>query len=669
MYSSVPTELTAVLRRRLAAAAAALVFCLGLPAPAALGSHPPAGSTWSEAYFPSRDGTSLHADVFRPDGLPQSARTPAMLVVSPYLGLPAAADPEQPRVLDRYRRLYEGAISRGYTVVQVNLRGTGASGGCTDFGGPGDRGDVAAAIGWTATQPWSTGRVGMAGHSYDGFAAVAGMAERPDALAAAVVMAPAVDLYRGVYMNGVPYLQSPVVGSYYQGLGLIPPLGDLSQVVNGTGGRDPSCASEVAGESRNPDASSAYWRERDLTPRVAGSRVPVLWTHGFLDGRDDYSSVRPDNFLSVWTRLAGPRRAWFGQFPHVVPGELNTWNEPEPLGRDGFVGEALDWLDAYVRRDAAATARVTRAPAVAVQEGARGDWLSEAKWPPPPIGTAELELAPGSYADAPGNKAEQGEEPGGGCATGVHARCNPMSRTGQGSWTFSPPLSADVRIAGVARLRARLDGPPAARLIALVYDVDRADRASLLTRGATLIGSDGSVEFGLYPQDWVLRAGHRVGVLLSGSDDFYFEPGTTEATVAVTGGALTVPLAPAPGPKLAGGASRAVAERTSFPVEPATVAERTRALELPPAARERIVLRVRPSRVKARRAVRLRISVATRSGRGVRGARVRVGRRLVRTGAGGQVRITARFYRPGRRVLRASAPRVGRASTWVRVVR
>ena len=645
-----------------------VLLLAGAPAEA---SHPPRGSTWSEAYLSSRDGTALHADVFRPEGVGEGERTPVLLVVSPYLGLPTSDDPGMPRVLDYYRRLYEEAITRRYSIVQVSLRGTGASQGCTDFGGPGDQADVAGAVAWAAARPWSTGSVGMIGHSYDGLAAVIALGQRHSALTGVVVMAPAIDQYRAVFMNGVEYLQGRAIAPYYQAFGVLPPLTELPQTLSGLSGRDPSCAQTVIAEAENRDPTTPFWRERDHSRRAAGSRVPVLWTHGFLDGRDDYSATRPDNFLDVWSRLEGPRRAWFGQFPHVVPGEPNTFGEPEPIGRHNFTGEALDWLDAHVAGSALARARVDRAPAVTVQEGSRGEWRTEPQWPPRGAGLYALPLQPGTYSDAPGNKAEQGDDEGGSCASGVHARCSPTSRTGQGTWTFSQPLSADKHLTGVTRLRASVTAAPSARLIALVYDIDRSNRATLLTRGASLVGEDGKVDFGLYPQDWLVRAGHRIGLLLAGSDDFYFGPGDTGTTVSVEGGSLTLPLHRSQRPGTIGGdPSRAVAERTSFAVDPGTVEERTSALAPPPAASTvPLVVKVKPRRVRARRLVRLRVTVLTRDGRHVAGARVRVGRRLLRTSRDGTLRVRVRFFRTGKRVLRASARGHGRARGWVRVRR
>ena len=128
MYLAVPTEPTAPLRSLLAAGVLLLAALLLAPAPAGA-SHPPAGATWSEEQLQSSDGTTLDADVFRPAGIAAGQRTPVMLVVSPYHGLPSSSDPGRPRGLERDRRIYELAIARGYTVAQVSLRGTGASHG------------------------------------------------------------------------------------------------------------------------------------------------------------------------------------------------------------------------------------------------------------------------------------------------------------------------------------------------------------------------------------------------------------------------------------------------------------------------------------------------------------------------------------------------------------
>ena len=76
---------------------------------------------------------------------------------------------------DRFQDFVEGSglLKKGYTFVMVDLRGFGGSNGCLDWAGPGEQADVENAVEWAASQPWSTGKVGMYGKSYDG-------ADRPD---------------------------------------------------------------------------------------------------------------------------------------------------------------------------------------------------------------------------------------------------------------------------------------------------------------------------------------------------------------------------------------------------------------------------------------------------------------------------------------------------------
>ena len=46
------------------------------------------------------------------------------------------------------------------------------------------------------------------------------------------------------------------------------------------------------------------------------------------------------------------------------------------------------------------------------------------------------------------------------------------------------------------------------------------------------------VDFELYPQDWRLRKGHRIGVFLSGSDESWFSPIPTMSEVSIENASL-----------------------------------------------------------------------------------------------------------------------------------
>src|SRR5215467_1008704 len=196
----------------------ACVCALAFAGAASADPSPP-GSTWHETYIQEADGTSLHADVLRPGDLPGNAKTPVILSIGPYFNHSGQTGPAGPAEDTPYTpvgdagpsaRFYDfvnGAhlMERGYTYVMVDLRGFGGSSGCLDWAGPGEQADVTNAVQWAASQPWSTGKVGMYGKSYDGVTGLLGIAQQPQGLAAVVSQEPVYDMYRYLYANGVRF--------------------------------------------------------------------------------------------------------------------------------------------------------------------------------------------------------------------------------------------------------------------------------------------------------------------------------------------------------------------------------------------------------------------------------------------------------------------------------
>src|SRR3954467_751803 len=221
-----------------AVAALALFLSFAIPAKA---DPPPPGSTWSQASITEADGTRLHADVLRPSSLPAAAGARVILWIGPYFNHSGQTGPAGPVEGTPYTptgdagpsaRFYDfinGAklMERGYTWVQVDLRGFGGSTGCLDWGGPGEQADVKAAVEWAAAQPWSTGKVGMYGKSYDGVTGLIGIKQQPKGLAAVVSQEPVYDLYRYLYMNRTRYLNSVATPNLYDAIAITPgPLND-----------------------------------------------------------------------------------------------------------------------------------------------------------------------------------------------------------------------------------------------------------------------------------------------------------------------------------------------------------------------------------------------------------------------------------------------------------
>ena len=346
----------------------------------------PAGARYSTATIRSADGTRLHADVLLPAALAPGERAAPIVIVSPYFGQQGSGA-TAPSIPSKYSDLMARAFARGYAVVLVSLRGYGASGGCRDFGGPGEQADAVAAVEWAAAQPWSTGRVAMWGLSTDGWAALMAVAGRARGLRAVVAMAPVVSAYRVNYERGVRYSPFAELVQPYYTVYALPPLtlNDLVQLRSGLErllGK-PLCGIDGLAAQLRPEPATAYWRARDLEPRLLGARVPLFWTHGFLD-----ANVRSDQMQGVWEAWRGPRRAWLGQFPHVVPGDGAM------IGNRGFADAALRFLDKHVRRRTGS--RVSSDPRVAVQEGRGGAWRAERAWPPTDARTRTMRVLAGT---------------------------------------------------------------------------------------------------------------------------------------------------------------------------------------------------------------------------------------------------------------------------------
>jgi predicted acyl esterase len=163
------------------------------------------------------DGTTLRADVFRPD---ETGRHPVILSCGPYAKGLAFQDgyPDQWRIMTqehpdvtagstgRYQNWEvadpEKWVPDGYACVRVDSRGAGRSPGRLDPFSPRETRDLYECIEWAARQPWGNGKVGLAGISYYAMNQwhVAGL--QPPHLAAMCAWEGAADFYRDATHHG-----------------------------------------------------------------------------------------------------------------------------------------------------------------------------------------------------------------------------------------------------------------------------------------------------------------------------------------------------------------------------------------------------------------------------------------------------------------------------------
>jgi pimeloyl-ACP methyl ester carboxylesterase len=502
---------------------------LWLAAPASA-AKVPEGAEWTQATIKSGDGTQLHADILRPKGLPKEARTPVILSIGPYFNHSGQTGPAGPAEgtdfdptgpvegpSDRFTDFVEGAklMQRGYSFVMVDLRGFGGSGGCLDWGGPGEQGDVKAAVEWAASQPWSTGQVGMYGKSYDGVTGLIGEVLNPKGLKAVVSMEPVYDLYRYLYSNGVRYENSGATPALYDAIAVTPgPLLD-DPLYNASGATTPDCLAANYASQQNADHGSDYWKARDLIAKASQGKTPLFMTQGFLE-----NNTKPDGTWDFFNNLKGPNRAWFGMWDHVRGNETDGARLKE--GRAGYFDEVMRFFDHYVRDVPLADAPVDKDPKIAVQTS-DGTWRAETQWPPADSTPVTVQLTPGVYSG-------DGQNDGTGSAAG------------HGLWTISPPLDHDAWYSGVptAKLDLTGDGNPLAGVVVDTYDIDADRRAILLSREASLVGG-GKLDLKLYGNDWKIPAGHRLGVLVTDTNEEWWLP-STPSMFTLNSGSVTLPF-------------------------------------------------------------------------------------------------------------------------------
>ena len=155
-------------------------------------------------YLEMRDGVRLAADIHLPEG-PRPARGfPAVLVFTPYyrrFRLDEGAHGVEPSPnVAAYRDMF---VPRGYALVAVDVRGTGASFGWRDsFRSPAEREDYAEVVAWAAGQEWCDGRLGATGISYLGAASDFAAASGHPALRAIAPISAVWDTYADHFYPG-----------------------------------------------------------------------------------------------------------------------------------------------------------------------------------------------------------------------------------------------------------------------------------------------------------------------------------------------------------------------------------------------------------------------------------------------------------------------------------
>jgi putative CocE/NonD family hydrolase len=144
-------------------------------------------------YVPMRDGVRIAVDVRLPKGWKPGMRVPALVQSTRYWRTSPDPDPAP-------------FLAAGYASVVADVRGSGASFGAWR-GSPSvaETADLGQVVDWIAAQPWSSGRVGALGVSYNGTTAEMTAAARPPALKAIAPLFSSAEPYTEVVRPGGIY--------------------------------------------------------------------------------------------------------------------------------------------------------------------------------------------------------------------------------------------------------------------------------------------------------------------------------------------------------------------------------------------------------------------------------------------------------------------------------
>jgi predicted acyl esterase len=278
-------------------------------------------------YMYTRDGTSLALDVRLP-GPPSAGPYPTLVEYSGYgYANPAGAEAGISQILNLL----------GYAVVDVNMRGTGCSGGAFDYFEKLQSLDGYDVVETVARQPWVLhNRVGMAGVSYGGISQLFVGATRPPHLAAitplSVIDNTATTLYPGGYLNtgfAVQWAEDRVHDSQPAS-----PTGGQKWAYARIQSGDALCKANQTLHTAAADLINKIHRNRFFRPNVANPLSPATFVNRinvpvFLacQFEDEQTGGHCANLAD---RFTGTRRKWFTftnglHIDSLDPETFNRW--------------------------------------------------------------------------------------------------------------------------------------------------------------------------------------------------------------------------------------------------------------------------------------------------------------------------------------------------------
>lgn len=452
-------------------------------------------------------------------------------------------------------------VPRGFAVVHSESPGTGLSQGCPTVGADNESLAPKAVIDWLNgrapgfTSPdgderveayWCTGKVGMIGTSYNGTLPIAAATTGVEGLEAIIPIAPNTSYYH-----------------YYRSHGLIRHPGgymgeDIDVLYDFINSGDPErrdyCNKtyrdgEMAdNQDRLTGDYNDFWAGRDYLNDLGPAKAATLMAHAFNDW-----NVMPEHSVRIYAALKRkgvPVMAYFHQGGHGGPPPMalmNRWFTRFLYGIDnGVENDPRSWI---VRED-----------------DRKSNPTPYPDYPHPDATAVALQLSSGGGATGglgitrPG---DQGEESLVDDASVAGAALAKAERSPHRLLYATPELSGPVHISGTAKLTIRVAADAKAAnlsvwVVSLPWQKSSTITDNVITRGwadpqnhrsltesePLVPGEFYELDFDLQPDDQVIHAGQRIGLMIFSSDkDFTLwpKPGT-KLTIDLDATSLELPV-------------------------------------------------------------------------------------------------------------------------------
>jgi X-Pro dipeptidyl-peptidase len=482
-------------------------------------------------------------------------------------------------------------VPRGFAVVHSEAPGTGLSTGCPTVGGAPEELAPKAVIDWLngrakgyttvdgteeVVATWTTGKVGMTGTSYNGTIPLAAATTGVAGLEAIIPIAPNTSYYHYYRSNGLIRHPGGWLGEDIDYLYDFVHSGDpVRRAVCNKIYRD---GQYVEGRDRVHGDYNTFWAERDLLTKVQNVKAAVLMAHAFNDW-----NVVPEHSVRISEALKGrvPLMQYFHQGGHggAPPLELmNKWFTRYLYGvENGVEKEPKSWI---VRETPPAPPVAPGAPAAGRGRG-RGGMLPPtpyADYPHPQAAPVAMRIAPGGTTIGglePVGRTIDVKDPIETLTDNVEFAAPALASAPTSPHRLlyaTPELTAPVHISGTPRITIRLASNKAAAnlsvyLVQLPWTDGPIGTDNLITRGwadpqnhrvLTNGGNFNSMQrgepltpgqyvemtFDLQPDDQIIPAGKRIGLMIFSSDrDFTLwpKPGT-ELSIDIARTRLSLPV-------------------------------------------------------------------------------------------------------------------------------